>query len=525
MSKSLIRLLTLAITIATATTSVGCSSQSPLLKLLSHEDKLTYNATCSTASTAQRKKLQDGDYNPARLFVRNWPASAGQVDGFIGEARLASALELGDVHRVAIFARGGQGKSTLIESLRSQLCTTTPSFVIDLKDLSGTDKPTAETVSLAIAKQVGAVGKQDVHTELADALGTGHFLLFADHIEETEQLRRAATMAALLDFGKRFPMATVVLTARPPVLDADYGFAADATLELPPLECKTSDAFVAKQFKSEAERAQFNQVAGRYGLNEQGRFGVQCTYPYLSTYRDIATLSDFVRRSQGGDVLVSPTSVYEALIAERLKKEFDDLRWTTYDALDMGDRLVRAGSGAVGQHDLRFDMALCDKAIDPKWGEASVDAGVAGNATDRRKQVCEKTFQSAMFQPGEGATYVFADRNTQDLFLGRWLAGEVSRAPGQDCGVIAQHDDLIARPGVTKFLVGQKFGQRCLANVIAQVCKHTDAAAMTAAIELGLPVGKARTPILQEARAAGSNLQPAACIKQVLDDLDKTLAE
>ena len=500
-----------------------------LVQLLTTNDRLVYGKACTDANKKQTDALMAGDYIPARLFVHTWPKGSAPTEMFVGESRLAAALVDGEVRRVLITARGGLGKTSLAESLRGQLCSPLPVFFVDLKDIAALgDKPPADAIESILAKVVGSNVDKDLEAEFRKDLVAGRYVLFADSIEEVDLVRRPGALAALLAFGDLHPQGTLVLMARPPVLDDNYGFAFDTKLEIPPLECKVSDEYAAKQLKNEDEREEFKAVIKRYGLDEQARFGAQCMYPYLSTYRDVKTLVEFFRRAKGGDVLTSTNSVYEALISQRLKKEFDNLRWTTGDALDMGDRLLRVAIATSGHANLRFDLKVCEKAIDPRWGDAAVDAGVAGTAADRKRHVCEKTFQSAIFQRAEGSgTYSYADRATQEFFMARQVNGDIARSPGQDCATLEKSADQLINNGVVKFLVGQPFGQRCLAHLIAHKCtKAADATTdFVAAVELGLATGKARALILQEARATASGMQPKACIDSVLADLDRTISE
>ncbi|MBM4342201.1 MAG: hypothetical protein FJ100_02355 [Deltaproteobacteria bacterium] len=515
--------------VLSAAACLACGGPSALTKLLTENDKVAYGGACRDANKKQTDALMHGDYVPARLFVHTWPKATAPNDLFVPESRLAAALAGGELKKVFVTARGGLGKTSLAESLRGQLCGNLPVFFLDLKDVAKLgDKAGEGEVGALIGKQAGVPAEGDLNAEFLASLSSGPFVLFADSIEETDLVARPSVSKALQAFAARYPNATVVLLARPPVLDDDYGFAADTKLEIPPLECKVTDEFLAKQAKNEEEREEIKAVMKKYGLYEQSRFGVQCVLPYLSTYRDVKTMVEFFRKARQGDVLTSFSSVYEALIGQRLKKEFDNLRWTASDALDMGDRLVRAAIATQGQAAMRFDLALCEKAIDPRWGDASVDAGVAGGAAERKRHVCEKTFQSAMFQRGEGSGgYVFADRATQELFLGRWINGEIARAPGQDCATLDKQKDLLANLGVLRIVVGQPLGQRCLGHAIAHKCTQApDAVAeFTTAIEQGVVSGKARAQVLQEARAAASGLQPKACIDQVLGDLDRTISE
>jgi hypothetical protein len=167
----------------------------------------------------------------------------------------------------------------------------------------------------------------------------------------------------------------------------------------------------------------------------------------------------------------------------------------------------------------------CAKAVDATWGTTAVDIGVAGTEQERRAQICEKVFQSALFQRAEGAAaWRFADTNTAELFTARFVVGEVARSTGADCATVAKYPSLLASPGVLKFFAGEKMGQRCLAQVVASACgKNADPAVLSTTLAAGLPLGQPRVQALQDARAQASSLEPKACIGTVLDALDNTL--
>lgn len=479
-----------------------------------------YAATCQERSAKQAKELGEGAYNPAVVFVHKWPAS--QADTLLPESRLTAALESGEVKRLTVVARGGLGKSRLGESLRAQLCGAMPTFQVDLKDIA--QKPQDALID-AMARDAGVADRAALAKDLADK----RFLLLLDSIEEVDLPRRAAVMAEVTRVGKQFPQVQIAMLERPPVLDADYGFShADAVVEIPPLECKVTQAFLAREFPSGPERLRFEQFLKRFGLDEKAQFGLQCVHPYLSTYRDIQTLAAFEKQALApeGAARVSPAAVYETLVGARLQKEFAHLGWGQAEALDMVDRLVRMQTSTKGQHSLLFDLAGCAKAIDAKWGTAAVDAGVEGDDAARRRAVCEKTFQSALFQRAQGVdSWVFADRNTTDLFEARWLGGEVARTPAGDCKVISDRGDMLANPGVLRFFAGQPYGQRCLAHTVAALCAKGETAPNLAdALDTGLPAGPGRAQALQDARAQATNLGQGPCVTAVLDSLDKTVA-
>ena len=482
-----------------------------------------YQATCQQRTQTHLKELNTGGYNPAVVFVHKWPGTG--TDALLPEARLAAALESGDIKRFVVIARGGLGKSRLAESLRAQLCGAVPTFLVDLKDVAAA-KPTAGSLLGLIAKDAGVADP----SALAKDLTEKRLLLLLDAIEEVDLGRRAAVLAEVEALAKQFPKTQIVMLERPPVLDDDYGFHdADAVVEIPLLDCKVTETFIARQFQSAPDRERFQQFLKRFGLDEKSTFGMQCVYPYLSTYRDIQTMAGFEQQARAPEaaVRISPATVYEALVGARLQKEFTYLGWGQAEALDMVDRLVRVKITASGQHAMVFDTEACAKAIDAKWGSAAVDAGVSGDPVSRRKSVCEKTFQSALFKRAEGPpSWTFTDRNTADLFEARWLGGEVARTPTGDCTVIGPHAQLLATPGVLRFFSGQPYGQRCLGHTVALLCaKGETPPVLVDVLDLGLPTGQARAQALLDARAAATNLGQKQCVGAVLDGLDKTVGQ
>ena len=133
--------------------------------------------------------------------------------------------------------------------------------------------------------------------------------------------------------------------------------------------------------------------------------------------------------------------------------------------------MVRVAASRRSGHSPLFSMDDCLKAVDAKWGTTAVDIGVAGSDTERRQQICEKVFQSSMFQRAQGSrTWVFADPHGADVFEARWLAGEVARSQGVDCGTLAKFADQLAEPEVLKFFAGEPMGLRCLGHAVAAAC-------------------------------------------------------
>ncbi len=516
-----------------ATLPLGCGGATGGINGALADAKVSkYTALCAEHAAKQGKDLDQGAYNPAVLYAHSWPVAA---ETSVSESRLAAALDSSEVKRLLIISRGGLGKSRIGDSLRAQLCGTIPTFFVDLKDVAAGLTGPSPILTL-VGKEMGVSS-----ATLTQALTEQRGIFFFDSIEEVDFTKRQAVLQEVDALQAQYPKVQLVLLARPPVLDTDYGFTkADALLEIPPIECKVADAFVARQLSSDADRARFQQFAKNYGLDEKAQFGVQCVYPYLATYRDLNTLVSFEKAnpltaSKTSDG-ASPTdikqkaswsTVYEALLAARLQKEFVYLSWTGAEALDMVDRLIRVQIINKSASSQAFSLDTCRQAIDAKWGAVAVDAGVGGDDGQRRKQVCEKTYQSQLFKAdGSSGNWIFADRNSADLFQARWLGGEIARTPAGDCGLITKHADLLGNQGVLRFFAGQPFGQRCLAQAASVRCSKGDGVAVLSELfDQGLPGGPARAQALQDARAAATGLANSEkeCVSGVLDNLDKTL--
>ncbi len=494
--------------------------QSQLTKSLADRNTSTYLKVCEERAARQASDLSSGAYNPPVLYVHEWQ---GQSENLLPESRLVAVLEGGELKNLAVVARGGLGKTRLAESIRAQLCAVLPVFAVDLKEVAKVTTDGNPVVAV-IAKDVGVDA-----AVLVPQLVEGRLLVLADGIEEVDLVNRAKVVAALKELSAQIPAAQVVLLARPAVLDADYGFTpVDARLEIQPLECKTTDAFVARSYKDDVTRQQFQLFLKRFGLDEQGKFGVQCTFPYLSTYRDILTMADFHQKSQdpASGIIASRSNVYETLIGVRLKKELENLGWTQTEALDMLDRMLRVQVESKGFLEPRFDMDGCVRAIDARWGTTAVDAGVAGSPDERRKHVCEKTFQSALFVPADGkGNFKFADTATTDLFLARWLNGLLARQTNFDCSVLLKQADLLGSTGVVQFLIGQPLGQRCLAQVLDERCgRDAKTAENLTPFDDGLPIGPARKQALADAHAVESMAKHKPCVMAALKSLDGTVS-
>ncbi len=468
-----------------------------------------YEKKCNFNAGKQRFELAQNNYTPLSLSVTQWP---GHAETVLTEAQLVAVLAKGDVKRASIFARGGLGKTRLAESLRGQLCGKMPVFLVDAKEVA---KPGATGNPLLRAVQAEA--GPDVPAFVQD-VASGRALFLLDGLDEVAIARRNVVLLALQDAVVQLPNAQFVLLARPPVLDADYGFTpVDARWAIQPLQCPETDAFIAQAVKDAAERGQFLQFLHRYGLDARATVGATCAYPYLASFGDIKTLVEFHKKTLDpkSDLIVSRARVHEALVGARLTKELRELGWSEEQALGLVDRLVAAQLKRKESAAMRLDMADC---------EAVVDAG-ASTAAEDRQRVCENVFQSALFQPIPGDNAVqFASDGLANLFVARWLNSELAAQKAQGCGAALNREAFIRDDDVFRFLIAQPAGLKCVMPLLDDRCSRIKSlkADQVEILDAGLPIGKARPQIIQQMRAGYEATHWKLCVRNTLTSMEGT---
>ncbi len=527
MKRTLVRLAALALAVATLP---GCGSN--LLSYLKDSDKLTYAAQCSRRTDAHQGDVTGGRYFLPEFVVEKWPG-AMPANRSITEPKLVDALKTGTSRFALVVARGGLGKTRLAESINAQTCGAIPIFTVDLnadvaaKQTKGGGNP----IIRRIAAQLGIADDMEGQAKLDELLHSHRWILLADAIEEVDLLKRPGVAIALAKLRQAYPKtAQVVVFARPPVLEAFYGFGdVDTHVHIKLVECERAKAVIKSITKSEAEAKRFWSFAARYGFDAQMSLGYGCVYPAMATYRDIHKLKAVALGAGKGVAIDSYASAHQYLVAMRLQKELKRLNWGQREALDMVDRMFRLYLEGKGSGAPLFDVLNCMKSIDPQYGWTAVDAGVGGNPSQRRRQVCEKALQAVVFQKvgdghGEAGRWRFFDANMAALFRARWVNNELARLPTGACKQLAKYSEHVRAPNVLRYLVAQPVVQRCLAPTLRLLCsKDAKQAKHLTTLISGLPAGQKRFQMVEEGRAFEAENGKSACVVTSLDAIAKTI--
>jgi hypothetical protein len=285
-----------------------------------------------------------------------------------------------------------------------------------------------------------------------------------------------------------------VTFARPAVFVADYGLKGlDSKLEIPPLTCGRSASTLKWTVNDDQAAARVAAFVSIYRLDQRRRTGRQCYHPYMATYRDIQVIQrlskDFDPNAGMGGLPATLSAVHQRIVGERLRKELAALNWTQDRMLQTVDAMVRFGGLKAGDWNLSFDVKRC---------LASLDA--VGSKASERRYVCEKVLQSALFEPFAGVRrWRFGHRDIAELFLARWLDGEVAK---KGCRAVTENAGWLASKAVAGYLVGQPQGRNCLVEVSRVLCAANGYSRND--VELlykGLPLGKERRRLLKKAAA------------------------
>jgi hypothetical protein len=470
---------------------------------------VAYAKKCEFNAGKQRFDKKNNNYTPLTLTVASWP---GHPTTALPEAQLVDVLAKGEIKRAAIFARGGLGKTRLAESLRGQLCGQMPVFLVDAKDVarsSAAGNPLLQAVVAETGPDVPAFVQE---------VANGRALFLLDGLDEVDIARRNVVLLAWKDAAEKLPQAQFILLARPPVLDADYGFApVDARLSIRTLQCPDTDAFIATTIKDEAVRGQFLQFLHRYGLDEKQTLADECTYPYLASFGDVKTLVEFHKKSMEpkSDLIVSRAHAHEALVGARLTKELHELGWTEVLALNLVDRMVQGQLKRKESADIRLDMGDCQTAV-------GAMAKVSGASPE---SVCEKVFQSALFQPiPDDRAVKFASIGLANLFIARWLDVDLAAQPKLNCGQALKHAEFVQDDDVFRFLIAQPAGLKCVMPLLDDRCSRIKnlKADQVEILDAGLPIGKARPQMIQQMRAGYEATHWKLCVKNTLTSMEGT---
>ena len=481
----------------------------------------TYVAGCAGRADQDRTARAELRYNAPILLADKWPeALPGGDEAVLTEADLIAGLAAGKAHLVLVTARGGVGKSTLAAAITAQTCGMTPTLLVDLRleVAANLDRvqPGSNPILAAIVAQLGIAADADAKSVLAEQLAAQRFVLLLDSLDEVPFALRPAVVEHIRGFkGKFGKHGVIVVLARPAIYSADYGLTdIDARLEMPPLTCSRARATLSWTSTDDASREQATAFLRTYHLDRQSMVRAQCYYPYLAAYRDIQVIQTMMTKldppSDAGGLQSNLSTVHEAIVAERLRKELDVLEWTQRQVLTAIDQMVDVGARKNDEWNLEFSIERCLLSVAPR-----TDSEV------QQRQICEKILQSALFERIAGSRlWRFSHRTVSDLFLARWLDRELAGRKG-DCAVVTERAELLESKDVAGYLLGQPQGRACLREVVHGLCKAAKGESKPNDVELiyvGMPLGAERAARVQAAQAAekAAGEQADACVTATL---------
>lgn len=473
-----------------------------------------YAVMCRKAMSDHQNDVKSLVYLRPDFKTLKWTLGGADADGMVHEATLFDQLRQNKLHFVMIEARGGIGKTELSKALVAETCGTAPAFRIDLRDVYGPTSPAAgNSIELALSAQLASAGD----SSLQDRIGHGRFLLAIDAIEEVPTDRRPKALQDIAELRTKHADAQIVLLGRPSIFENTYGIPNfDAILQIPPLDCGRARSSLVRLSDDDADRHRLNGFVATWALDRQGMQGQQCYYPYLATYRDIQVVQRLAKTfnpdTEMGGLQATLGQVHEAILGERLQKEVADLGITPAAALQAVDAMVGLGGYADGEWNLTFGIDRCLKSQ-------------PGGDTPRTRQVCEKLFQSVLFDRIDGspdpakAEWRFGHQDVADLFVGRWMEAQLGKTP-TSCAVIEQHADMLGGKTIAGYLVGSENGARCLAQVTHALCK--DGGFNKTKVSLlykGLPLGPQRVEFVKQAKDYEAKHGAETCATKILGAL------
>ena len=451
-------------------------------------------SACRTAATQHAQAIKDLAYLPPKLRVLKWiDEPAPEADGMIPEADLLEGLRSGRARFVHVQARGGIGKTEMSKAIAAEICNTVPTFRADLRELYLQPTPAGDNKLLGAVAVLSGMGAPEQRAGLIEMLGRQRWVLVLDSIEELPAARRPDALAALADIRSQFKPVQVVVMGRPAVFDVAYGLQGlDGHFEVPPLDCGRARSNLTRMSEDDEDKARMATFVEAWHLDRQSLVGQQCYFPYLATYRDVQVVQRLAKTfkpdEEMGGLRSNLATVHEAILAERLLKELQHMGWDGPKALGLVDAMVSNGAIVDGDWNLAFKLERC---VQGQPGTANVEA----------LQVCEKLFQSVLFEPMVATMpqWKFGHQMIADLFVARWIEAQLAKAPG-NCDVVTQQTEMIAGKEVAGYLVGRPFGAKCLAQVARALCKQGGFKKNDVTmLHKGLPLGPARAEAVKAA--------------------------
>jgi len=474
-----------------------------------------YNGVCEGAASAHDRAVRDLDYLRPDFKAQVWSTEPrANDDGLLSEEKLFKALRAGDVRTLFVQARGGIGKTQFGKALHAETCRSKATVTLDFKDLVK-EGATQEAVTRLVAAQIG-VGA-DKGAWLDDLMARTAWVLVVDSLDEVQPAQRTAGLEAIRRVRRDNPHMQLVLLGRPSIYDQYYGMTdLDAVLEIAPLDCGRARSALLRKGDDKADTDRMTAFVSAWRLDRQSLIGQQCYLPLLATYRDIEAVQRLAKtfdaaHDRGGQKTFL-AEVHEAILAERIRKELNELKIAPAEAFAAVDKMLAKDGYADGEWNLGFSVKRCIAA--------------EGGENARNKHLCEELFQSVVFErigghkgTVKGAEWQFSHQALADLFVSRWIEAELAKAGS--CKPVEDQAKMFPGKEVAGYLVGRAQGQKCVGQVVLAACgEGAQPEDLREQLRKGLPAEPAaREAALGAAKAFAAGKGNAACVEAAFKKL------
>ncbi|MBM4345770.1 MAG: hypothetical protein FJ100_20550 [Deltaproteobacteria bacterium] len=416
------------------------------------------NALADRCLNVQREVIGGQTKGKHTAITVRWRAGDSAID--VDESQLAERIAAGrGGGQTWVLARGGSGKSRLVDAVQSANCDRVATVRVDaaLEFRPAAEMATAKRPALAliVAEKVGAAGEGPIGERLADALGKQPWLLLVDGTDELTPAERCALDRDIAWLARQ-PMTQphVVRFERPGFTDPARSQPPEAVVEVPELTCEAVDAAVKSKFAAEDAHRAARAFLTQFGLDRRrGGLG-PCRYAHLATWRDVELAADLAADASKG-LDPPPEAPNRAdLYATWLGHRLNAIAPGTDAAMRWLDRLLAVGVQDAAEPDLLLTLDRCANVAAP--GSAPVI------------EACAALMKSAVVKSGPTATsWILRNQTLTDLLLARWVVAKT-----EDCNLMAATTADLASLELTAMVLSQVPGRRCLVPIIAAVCSR-----------------------------------------------------
>ncbi|MSQ84910.1 MAG: hypothetical protein EXR77_18895 [Myxococcales bacterium] len=385
---------------------------------------------------------------------------AGEIVEDIDESQLADRLRVGRAgQQTWVLARGGAGKSRLVDSVQSGSCDRVATVRMDaaLDFRPKAELATAKRPALAavVAEKMDITGESDIIELLQDTLGDQPWLILVDGTDELTAAERRMLDKDLAWLSRqRITQPHVVRFERPGFSDATRSQLPDAIVELPELSCEVVDAALARKFAAEGAHLAARAFLVKFGLDRKRATDKTCRYVHMATWRDVETVSDLA--ADAAKAMDEPPSVpnRSEIYATWLGHRLSGIAPSADAASRWLDRMVAVGVQEASEPDLLLTLDRCSTVATP---------GAAPHS-----EACAALMKSAAVKSGPSSTsWILRNQTLMDLLLARWLVNK-----HEDCALLSAATADVASLELTAMVFGQTVGRRCLVPIVAAVCSR-----------------------------------------------------